>query len=76
MDGTSEKPLNSTKVYEILVPDDGVHVLQIEVDRALYMDEERIEPTDNPARVPVSATQVSLQGTSTNSDNLVMPSEV
>ena len=32
-------------------PADGVHALQIEINRALYMDEDRIEPGPNFAQV-------------------------
>ncbi len=32
-------------------PKDGVHALQIEINRAIYMDESRIEPTEGMARL-------------------------
>ncbi len=39
-------------------PADGVHVLQVEVNRALYMDEERLEPTDNLLRLAKHVTKL------------------
>ena len=39
-------------------PSRGQHVVQVEIDRALYMDERRIEPNDNFAELKALISQV------------------
>ena len=39
-------------------PDDGVHTLQIEVNRALYLDETRLRPHDGSARLAADLEQL------------------
>ncbi len=54
-------------------PDDGVHALQIEINRALYMDEDRVRPS--PGLAPLAAHMEHLAGAICGFDVLQLAAE-